>query len=160
MQRKISRLLRLTDTVAVAALAVLLATVAAAILGRLLFDLSGGRIDLAPSGAIELSRLALLVLVLAALPGAAARGLVRVELVVQSLPAPLAGALERLWHGLVAVLAAMLAWLLAGRALDEFGRGDVSQDLGFALWPFSAFAALAALALALVAAWRAIGPKR
>lgn len=160
----LARLVRLADLVAALALGALLGVVALSILARLVFDLTGQRVNLMVPGAIELSRHALLVLVLAALPGAAGRGFIRVDLVLGALPRGLAGALERLWLGLTAALAGLLAWLLGAEAVAERARGEVTQDLALALWPFTAFAALAALllaatALALALGWRPSAPR-
>jgi TRAP-type C4-dicarboxylate transport system permease small subunit len=139
------------DAVAGLALLALLGVVAGAILARLLHDLSGGAVDLLIPGAVELSRLALLVLVFAALPGALMRGLVRVDLLAGRLPARPARALERLWAALALGLGGLLAWRLGAEALAQRASGEATQDLALPLWAFGAVAAAAALLFALVA---------
>lgn len=146
-----TRLLRLCDRVAAAALAVLLGVVAVNIAGRALFDATGQAVNLMIPGAIELSRYALMVLVFAALPRAAEAGMVRVDLLIEHLPRPLRAPLERLWLLAIAAFGAAAAWLLARKALLESARGDVTQDLGLPLWLFTGFAGLAAAALAVTA---------
>ncbi|GMG83296.1 hypothetical protein LNKW23_25090 [Paralimibaculum aggregatum] len=143
MTRALGWLLRGCDGLAMLAAALLLAVVAGAILARLLFDLTGGAVNVLLSGAIELSRYALLVTVLAALPGALASGLVRVDLLIERLPAGLAALLERLWHLLAAAIGGVALWRLAIKAADQAARGDLTQDLGLPLWPVTAFAAAA-----------------
>ena len=135
--------LRAADALAVAALAGLVAVVAGAILGRLAHDLSGGALALILPGAIELARYALFVMVLAALPGALAAGLVRVEILADRLPRRLDRALGRLWALAAAAVGAVAARSFALRAGREAERGLVTQDLGLPLWPFSVWAALA-----------------
>ncbi len=145
------------DALAMAGAAAMLAVVAGAILARALFDLTGGAVNLLIPGAIELSRHALMVAALAALPGALAGGLVRVDLLIHRLPRLLSGPLERLWHLAAAAIGAVAAWRLGQRALAEAGRGDLTQDLALPAWPFTAFAALALAALALTGAALALG---
>lgn len=149
-----TRLLRLCDGLAMVGLAILLAVVAGAILGRLIFDLTGGALDLQVPGAIELSRYALLVLIVSALPGAAARGLVRVDLLIGRLPPSLSRSLDRLWHACVCGIGGICAWLLALEALRQADRGDTTQDLGWPLWIFTGYAAMGCAMLALVGLWR------
>jgi TRAP-type C4-dicarboxylate transport system permease small subunit len=139
-------ILRAAEAVAALALAGLVAVVAGAILGRIAYDLSGGALDLLLPGAIELARYALFVLVLSALPGALAAGLVRVEILAERFPPAIGRALERLWALAAAAIGGVAAWRFGARALREAEGGLVSQDLGLPLWPLSAYAA-AALAL-------------
>ena len=76
-------LLRLCDTVALIALALLFGVVAVNVLGRALFDATGQSLNLMIPGAIELSRYALMVLVFASLPRASEAGMVRVDLLIE-----------------------------------------------------------------------------
>lgn len=151
-----SRLLRVCDAVASAALAVLLGVVAVNIAARSLFDASGHAIDLMIPGAIELSRYALMVLIFAALPRAAEAGMVRVDLLIECLPRPLRGALERLWHLAIAAFGGAAAWLLIAEAWLEAGRGDLTQDMELPMWPLTGFAGLAAGVLCLTGLWLAL----
>ena len=95
-------LLRLCDTIALIALAVLFGVVAVNVLGRALFDATGHAVNLMIPGAIELSRYALMVLVFASLPRAAEVGMVRVDLLIEHLPPRLSGLLDRLWALVIA----------------------------------------------------------
>ncbi|MEM6421029.1 MAG: TRAP transporter small permease subunit [Pseudomonadota bacterium] len=150
-----ARLTDLFDILAMMALAALTAVVAGSILARALFDLTGGGVNLLIPGAIELSGLCLFVAVTAALPGATIRGLTRVDLLTARLPAGVARGLDMLWSLTLATLAGLLVWLLSARAWREAAGSHVSQDLALPLWPFTAFAAVAAAALVLAALWRA-----
>lgn len=143
-----SRLLRLTDAIALLALGLLFGVVAVNVLGRALYDASGHAVNLMIPGAIEISRYALMVLVFAALPRAAAAGMVRVDLLIEHLPSHLEVLLDRLWALAIAGIGAALAWLLLAEAWLQAGRGDLTQDLGLPLWPLTGFAGLAAAVLA------------
>jgi len=151
--------LALADALAALAALCLLGIVAGAILGRLLFDLTGGALDATLPGAIELARFSLMGLVVSALPGAAARGLVRVDLLADRLPPRLAGGLERLWGLGLAAFGGLCAWLLGDDAALQLARGDATQDLRMPLWPFTAYAALGFAGLGLVGLGRAFGPR-
>ncbi|MEM7500026.1 MAG: TRAP transporter small permease subunit [Pseudomonadota bacterium] len=147
----------MTDAASACALALLLGVVAGSVAARALYDATAGAMNLLVPGAIELSGLSLTLMVFAALPGAALRGLARVDIVLERLPVPARRQLERLWFVVLALAAGLLAWLLLARARLELAAGHVSQDLGWSLWPFTAFAALAATLLMLAALWRALG---
>ena len=151
-----TRLIRLCDAIAAAALAVLLAVVAVNVVGRALFDATGQGINLMIPGAIELSRYALMVLVFAALPRAAEMGMVRVDLVIERLGPPVRRALERLWSLAIAAFGGAAGWLLMGKARLEAERGDVTQDLGIPMWLFTGFAGVAAFVLCLTGLWLAL----
>ncbi|MGF1445404.1 MAG: TRAP transporter small permease [Pikeienuella sp.] len=153
----LTALLAVADALAMAALALLVLVVAGAILGRLAFDLSRGGVNLLLPGAIELSRYALMLCVLAALPRAVATGLIRVELVLDALPARMAAALGAIWMIVAAGIGSLAATSLAGTALTQAERGDLTQDLGMPLWPFTAFAAGALALVAVIALVRAAG---
>lgn len=157
-----TRLLRLTDAIAAAALALLLGVVAVNVVGRALFDATGQAVNLMIPGAIELSRYALVILVFAALPRSAEAGMVRVDLLIERLPRPLRRPLERLWSLAIAAFGGAAGWLLADKALLEVRRGDVTQDLGIPMWWFTGFAAGAAAILCVTGLWLALrrGPKR
>lgn len=151
-----TRLLRLCDAVASAALAVLLAVVAINVAARAVFDATGQAVNLMIPGAIELSRYALMVLVFASLPRAAEVGMVRVDLLIERLPGWLRGPLERLWSLAIAAFGGAAAWLLVEKALLEARRGDVTQDLGIPMWLITGFAGAAATLLALTGLWLAL----
>ena len=153
-------LLRLCDTIALIALAVLFGVVAVNVLGRALFDASGQALNLMIPGAIELSRYALMVLVFASLPRAAEAGMVRVDLLIGHLPPALAGLLDRVWALAIAGFGAATGWLLINEAALQAGRGDVTQDLGIPLWLFTGTAGLASAALALTGVWLALRRRR
>ncbi|MEO1531469.1 MAG: TRAP transporter small permease subunit [Pseudomonadota bacterium] len=153
-----ARLVRLTDALSALALALLLGVVAGSVATRALYDATGGSVNLLVPGAIELAGLALSLMVFAALPGAALRGLARVDILLERLPLRLSRPLSRFWDLALAAAAGLLAWLLVGRATVELRAGHLSQDLGWLLWPFTAFAAMAALLLMLAALWRCLRP--
>lgn len=150
-----TRLLRLCDLLALGALAALLAVVAASVAGRALYDASGRAVNLMIPGAIELGRHALMVVVLAALPRAAAMGMVRVDLLVELLPPWLAGWLDRMWALAIAGFGGAAGWLLLAEAARQVSRGDATQDLALPLWPFTGFAGLMLWALAATGLWLA-----
>ena len=149
-------LLRLCDTVALVALAVLFGVVAVNVLGRALFDATGQAVNLMIPGAIELSRYALMGLVFASLPRAAEAGMVRVYLLVERLPPMLARIFDSLWALATAVIGGAIGWRLINEALLQARRGDVTQDLEMPLWLFTGFAGLAAAVLALTGLWLAL----
>jgi len=133
-----------------AALLALLAVVAGAILGRLAQDATG--LGLGLPGEIELARHMLMIAVLSALPGAAARGLVRVDLLAARLPR----ALDRVWDLALALVAGLAARGLALAAARQAASGEVSQVLALPLWPVTGYGALALAVLALGALARAL----
>ncbi|MEO1317546.1 MAG: TRAP transporter small permease subunit [Pseudomonadota bacterium] len=149
-----------TDGVAALSLAVLLAVVAGSVTTRALYDATGGGVNLLVPGAFELAGLSLSLMVFAALPGAALRGLARVDILIDSLPPRIAGTLTRLWDLTLSVAAGVLGWLLLARARLEWSAGHLSQDLGWPLWPVTGFAALAAVLMMLATLWRALWPGR
>ena len=154
------RLLRLCDAIAAAALAILLAVVAANIAARALFDVTGQAVSLMIPGAIELSRYALMVLVFAALPSAAAAGMVRVDLLIERLPIPLRAALERFWALGTATFGGAAAWLLLAKARLEAEHGAVTQDLGIPMWLLTGAAGTGAGVLCLTGLWLAFRGSR
>ncbi|MEM1344279.1 MAG: TRAP transporter small permease subunit [Pseudomonadota bacterium] len=149
-------LTRAGEALAAAALVLLLVSVAGSVTARLAYDLSAGALDFQIAAAREIARYALMLAVLAALPGAAERGLVRVDLVAGRLPGVLARALERLWALLLAGFGAVAAWGLASSALDQLHRGETLQDIAAPLWPLTAVAALGCGVLALVGLWHTV----
>lgn len=151
-----SALLRVADGLAMAGVGALLAVVAGAILARLAQEASGGALNIALPGHVELARHALMVAMLSALPGAAARGLVRVDLLTSALAPRAARALDRLWALLLAAVALAGAWRLAGAGTDAFAAGEVSQVLGYPLWPLFAHGAAALAMLARVGLAQAV----
>ncbi|HUS52437.1 MAG TPA: TRAP transporter small permease subunit [Thermohalobaculum sp.] len=150
------RLLSLCDAVALTGLGTLFAVVAFNVLGRALFDATGHAVNLMIPGAIEISRYALMVTVLASLPRAAEAGMVRVDLLIDHLPPGLATLLDRLWALAIAAFGAATAWLLISEALLQITRGDATQDLELPMWLLTGFAGLAMSALTLVGLWLAL----
>jgi TRAP-type C4-dicarboxylate transport system permease small subunit len=154
------RLLRVCDAIAATALAVLLAVVAVNIAARAVFDATGQAVNLMLPGAIELSRYALMVTVFAALPRAAEVGMVRVDLLIERLPAGARGALERLWALGTAAFGGAASWLLIEKARLEAARGDVTQDLEVPMWLLTGFAGIAAAVLCVTGLWLAFRGRR
>jgi TRAP-type C4-dicarboxylate transport system permease small subunit len=152
----VNRLLSAFDAIALAALGMLFGVVALNVVGRALFDATGHAVNVMIPGAIEISRYALMVAVLASLPRAAETGMVRVDLLIERLPAGLASLLDRLWAMAIAAFGAAAGWLLLDEALLQVTRGDATQDLELPLWLFTGFAALAMAALSLTGLWLAL----
>ena len=78
--------IRFFDKVAFVALVCMLFVVVASVLGRLVFDLSGGELQWVIPGSVELASYSLLMMVFASLPRAATHGLVSVELLIDKFP--------------------------------------------------------------------------
>jgi TRAP-type C4-dicarboxylate transport system permease small subunit len=153
-------LLRCCDVVALVALAGLFGVVAVNVAGRALFDATGHAVNVMIPGAIEISSYALMVVVFASLPRAAEAGMVRVDLLIDRMPARLAGVFERLWALAIAGFGAAVAWLLIDKAILQIGRGDATQDLEMPLWLFTGFAGAMAAALALTGLWMVLRGRR
>lgn len=151
-----TRLLSFCDAIALAALAALFGVVAVNVIGRALFDATGQAVNLMIPGAIEISRYALMVTVLAALPRAAEKGMVRVDLLIERLPAALSGLLDRLWAMAIAGFGGAAAWLLIREAALQVTRGDATQDLELPLWLFTGYAGLALAVLGVTGLWMAL----
>lgn len=139
---------RIAATVSMIVLAALLALVAASVLGRLVFDLTGGAMNPMIRGNIEVASYLLLTLVLASLPVTIGSGFVRVDIFVDALPAAVGRALDRLWSLLFAVFAVAVGRLFLDEAYRSAASGAVSQDLAL---PLSAIYGLGTALLALVA---------
>ena len=150
------RLLRICDAIALIGVGVLFFVVAGNVVARALYDYSGQAVNLIIPGAIEISRYALMVAVLAALPRAAAEGMVRVDLLVERLPVKLAGLLDRVWALAVAAFGVAAGWLLVEEAALQATRGDATQDLELPLWLITGFAGLALGVLGLTGLWLAV----
>lgn len=146
------RLIAGFDLIAALALSVLLAVVSGGILTRLLFDLSGGRVNLLFEGAIELATYALLITVFAALPRATRGGLVNVDLFTTALPDAVNRWLDRLWLALFALFASVLAWRYGMQTLLSLRRGDATQDLQLPLYWFFGYVTIACIGLTVAAA--------
>jgi len=151
----VNRLLGVCDAIALIALAALFGVVAVNVIGRALFDASGHAVNVMIPGAIEISRYALMVTVLASLPRAAEAGMVRVDLLIDHLPRGLGMLLDRLWALVIAAFGAAAAWLLIDDALLQMTRGDATQDLELPMWLLTSFAGLAMASLALTGLWLA-----
>lgn len=128
----------------------MMAVVAFNVVARLLFDLSGARVNLMIRAAIEQSSLALLVMVMAALAAAIRDGMIGVDLLVHRMPGIVRRNAARLWYLMALVLAVVLARAFAHEATVLAARGDVTQDMGLPLWIFHAVITVECVALALV----------
>lgn len=133
------------------AMVVLFAVVAASVLTRIVFDATDGAVNLIFGSGIELSAYALLVLVMAALPGGYRAGMVRVDILIGNLPAPLSRLLEAAWSVVSILFGAALVYLFAHKTIETFERGDTTQDLAIPMYFIYGFVTLAAAVFALVA---------
>ena len=113
--------IRFFDKVAFVALVCMLFVVVASVLGRLVFDLSGGELQWVIPGSVELASYSLLMMVFASLPRAATHGLVSVELLIDKFPDCVKRGLERVWHLLLAAFAAVVGWLFFGTMEEMIG---------------------------------------
>lgn len=143
--------------VAVLATLALFAVVAFNIVGRAIFDLTGGDLNLMIFGAIELSQYALMVSIFAAIPAMLGTGLIRVDILSNRFPKPMQAALDRLWLVLIALFGAVLCWAFFDVMATALDRGDQTQDLRWPLWPFYAVAAAECAALTVLAGAEAVG---
>ncbi|MEO0991143.1 MAG: TRAP transporter small permease subunit [Pseudomonadota bacterium] len=137
--------------VAIAATFVMFAVVAFNIVGRAIFDATGGGVNLMIFGAIEMSQYALMISVFAAIPAMLGAGLIRVDILSKQFPPFLQAAADRLWLLLLAAFAAVLCLAFFDFAQTALERGDQTQDLRWPLWPFYAVAALECAALMVLA---------
>lgn len=133
------------------AVALMFAVVAVNVVGRVIFDATGGAINPIIPGAIEIVSMSLLIAVFAAFPASVPSGLVRVEMLVNALPEPIRMALERVWQLALIATAATLAWLFGHEAWIALDRGDQTQDLRLPLWPFHAAVSVQCAVLTLIA---------
>lgn len=143
--------------VAIAATFALFAVVAFNIVGRALFDATGGDLNLMIFGAIELSQYALMISIFAAIPAMLGTGLIRVDIVSQNFPHWLQKSLDRIWLSLIALFAAVLALAFFDLAWTALSRGDETQDLRLPLWPFYAIACVECAALFILAGAEVLG---
>ncbi|MDO6680725.1 MULTISPECIES: TRAP transporter small permease [unclassified Oceanobacter] len=153
-------IIRFFDKVAFVALVCMLFVVVSSVLGRLVFDISGGELQLVMPGSVELASYSLLIMVFASLPRAATHGLVSVELLLDKLPDLLKRVLERIWHLLLAAFAAVIGWLFFGTMVEMIDRGDRSQDLGIPLYLFYGALTVCCVAIVLTGLWLARHPQR
>jgi TRAP-type C4-dicarboxylate transport system permease small subunit len=155
----VERIIRYFDWLAYGALLAMLFIAVESVLGRILFDLTGGKINVTLPGGIELGSYALLVLVFASLPRAAISGLISVDLVMGALPRPVRQALERSWDLLLAAFAAIIGWLFGNETMTMYSRGDMSQDLGIPLYLVYGLLTTCSLCIMLTGLWLAISPR-
>tara|TARA_R110000868_G_scaffold4171_6_gene25865 strand:- start:13708 stop:14196 length:489 start_codon:yes stop_codon:yes gene_type:complete len=156
----VEAVIRFFDKVAFVALVCMLFVVVASVLGRLVFDLSGGELQWVIPGSVELASYSLLMMVFASLPRAATHGLVSVELLIDKFPDCVKRGLERVWHLLLAAFAAVVGWLFFGTMEEMIDRGDRSQDLGIPLYLFYGALAVCCGAIVLTGLWLALRPQR
>jgi len=156
----VERFVKLFDNVAFFALSSMVFIVVASVLGRLLFDITGGELNLVLPGSVELSSYALLIMVFASLPRAAISGLVSVDILLGLLPKRIRRGLERLWDLLLAVFATIIGALFYEKVFDMFERGDKSQDLGIPLYLVYGVLTLCSACIALTSLWLAFRSQR
>ena len=142
---------------AILATLALFGVVAFNIVGRTVFDATGGSVNFMVSGAIELSQYALMVSIFAAIPAMLGTGLIRVDILSRMFPRWLANGLDRLWQAVIAAFAAILTMSFFELFLTALERGDQTQDLRLPLWPFYGLAALECAALTLLATGAVLG---
>lgn len=135
----------------------LFAVVAFNIIGRAIFDASGGDVNLMIFGAIELSQYALMVSVFTAIPAMLGTGLIKVDILSKQFPPWLQKTADRFWFLLIAIFAAILTYSFFEFAQTSIERGDQTQDLRWPLWPFYGAATLGCAALTLLAGGAALG---
>ena len=150
------RVINFFDRIAFAALITMLFIVVVSVAARILFDVTGGGVNLMIPGAIELGSYSLLVLVFASLPRAAVSGLISVDLLIGSLPRKLRIFLEKSWDLLLAAFAAVLVWLFTEETITMFSRGDSSQDLGIPLYLFYGLISICSLCIMFTGLWLAL----
>ncbi len=143
--------------VAVFAVFAMFAVVAFNILGRAVFDATGGQVNPMIFGAIELAQYALMIAVFAAIPAVARDGMIRVDILSHRFPYWLAFLTDRLWLLLIAGFAAVLTERFFGQTLVMLERGDETQDLKIPLWIFYAIASVECAFLAVLSAAGVLG---
>ncbi len=143
------RFIKFFDTIANSAVLLLLGIVAVNIIARQFHELSSGIINFMISGAIELSRYFLLILVFFALPKASSHEMVRVDILRNLFPSSLRSLMDKLWVMLMATFMATLCVLFIKKGIVTFQRGDATQDLLMPLFYFYGLISLASLASAL-----------
>ena len=148
---------RLCLGVAIAATFTLFIVVAFNIVGRAVFDATGGDLNLMIFGAIELSQYALMISIFASIPAMLGTGLIKVDIVSQNFPHWLQKSLDKVWLSLIALFAAVLAIAFFELAVTALNRGDETQDLRLPLWPFYAVACFECAALFLLAGAEMLG---
>jgi TRAP-type C4-dicarboxylate transport system permease small subunit len=156
----VERLINVFDKIAFFALSSMVFIVVASVLGRLIFDLTGGTLSLVLPGSVELVSYALAIMVFSSFPRAVMGGMVRVDLLVRALPVPIQGLLDRLWDLMLAVFAAIVGYLFFHKMLIMFKRGDVSQDLGIPLYLLYGVLTICCVCIVLTAVWLAIKGQR
>lgn len=154
------RIINLFDKVAYFAMSCMVLIVVASVLGRIVFDMTGGELNLVLPGSIELVSYALLIMVFSSLPRAVVSGLVSVDLILGALPTLLRRGLERFWDFLLAVFAAIIGILFFQKMLIMFERGDVSQDLGIPLYLIYGALTACSFCVVLTGVWLAFCSQR
>jgi len=156
--RQIESLIRLCDKIAFCLISFMMLTVVIGVLSRLLFDLTGGEINLVLPGTIELVSYAMLLMVFTSMPRALLNGPVKVEILVAKLPTPINRFLARLWNLLLASVFAIIAYLLGKNSLSMLDRGDVTQDLGVPMYLIYGASALCCITIVIVCFWLTLFP--
>ena len=135
---------------AVAAIFTMFAIVAFNILGRAIFDATGGQFNAMIFGAIELAQYSLMIAVFAAIPAVSKDGMIRVDILSQNFPTWLSTILDRLWLILILAFACILVDRFLGETFKTFSRGDETQDLRIPLWIFYGIATVECAFLAVL----------
>ena len=143
--------------VAIGATVLLFGVVAFNVVGRAIFDATGGSLNPMIFGAIELSQYALMISVFAAVPAMLGTGMIRVDILSRNFPSSLQSILDRIWLFLMAGFAGVLTVAFWDFAHTAFERGDQTQDLRWPLWPFYGIATLECAALTLLSLAQASG---
>ncbi|MEX1215764.1 TRAP transporter small permease [Saccharospirillum sp.] len=154
------RLISVFDKIAFFSLSSMVFIVVASVLGRLIFDLTGGTLSLVLPGSIELVSYALAIMVFSSFPRAVMGGMVKVDLLVRVLPVPVQRFLDRLWDLVLASFAAIVGFLFFHKMLTMFKRGDVSQDLEIPLYLVYGVLTICCICIVLTAVWLAIKGER
>lgn len=129
-------IIKVFDSLSLAATLTLLLIVAFNILARLIYNLTDGSISLMIPGSIELAKYTLLLIIFTALPHASISSIVRVDLISKHLPKTLAIFLDKTWLILMSLFCIILTWLFSQKAFLTYNRGDATQDLLMPLFYF------------------------
>ena len=148
-----NRLFMALDVVSSTALVVLLFVIVESVIGRLIFNISGGAINIIIPAAIELAKYSLLTLVFFSIPRATISGLVRVDIAVSFLSDTTNRWLARSWDSLLAAFAVIIGYHFAHDAWQMYWRGDSTQDLGIPLYLIYGMLVFCSASIAVSSIW-------
>lgn len=154
------RIINVFDKVAYFSMTGMVLIVVASVLGRIVFDITGGGLNLVLPGSIELVSYALLIMVFSSLPRAVVNRLVSVDLLLAKLPRTARQILERLWDLLLATFTIVIGTLFFHKMVIMFERGDVSQDLGIPLFIIYGILSLCCVCITATCVWLAFSSQR